>query len=195
MAIYECFDSFSAFEHYLGDSGPDLEPAARMLISEYCKYTLHRAIHYYPDELPPEAIADEQRENNGHVDRKLSFPLEDLYPDGQPAGQVGQEIYGAGAAFIFATRAFHEVEDAPFLLYCDHFIRAIELTDARMLVVTLGGGEACTALLSLVRRKRRKLTATRAMAIDGDGIRPRAESPDRIDYHVPANDRVILNWD
>lgn len=195
MAIYECFDSFSAFEHYLGDSGPDLEPAARMLISEYCKYTLHRAIHYYPDELPPEAIADEQRENNGHVDRKLSFPLEDLYPDGQPAGQVGQEIYGAGAAFIFATRAFHEVEDAPFLLYCDHFIRAIELTDARMLVVTLGGGEACTALLSLVRRKRRKLTATRAMAIDGDGIRPHAESPDRIDYHVPANDRVILNWD
>lgn len=195
MAIYECFDSFSAFEHYLGDSGPDLEPAARMLISEYCKYTLHRAIHYYPDELPPEAIADEQRENNGHVDRKLSFPLEDLYPDGQPAGQVGQEIYGAGAAFIFATRAFHEVEDAPFLLYCDHFIRAIELTDARMLVVTLGGGEACTALLSLVRRKRRKLTATRAMAIDGDGIRPHAESPDRIDYHVPANDRVIFNWD
>lgn len=195
MAIYECFDSFSAFEHYLGDSGPDLEPAARMLISEYCKYTLHRAIHYYPDELPPEAIADEQRENNGHVDRKLSFPLEDLYPDGQPAGQVGQEIYGAGAAFIFATRAFHEVEDAPFLLYCDHFIRAIELTDARMLVVTLGGGEACTALLSLVRRKRRKLTATRAMAIDGDGIWPHAESPDRIDYHVPANDRVILNWD
>lgn len=195
MAIYECFDSFSAFEHYLGDSGPDLEPAARMLISEYCKYTLHRAIYYYPDELPPEAIADEQRENNGHVDRKLSFPLEDLYPDGQPAGQVGQEIYGAGAAFIFATRAFHEVEDAPFLLYCDHFIRAIELTDARTLVVTLDGGETCTALLSIVRRKRRKLTATRAMAIDGDGIRPHAESPDRIDYHVPANGRVILNWD
>src|SRR3546814_16662845 len=79
--------------------------------------------------------------NNGHIDRKLSFPLEDLYPDGQPAGQVGQEIYGAGAAFIFATRAFHEVEDAPFLLYCDHFIRAIELTDVRTPVVTLGGGE------------------------------------------------------
>ena len=195
MAIYECFDSFSAFEHYLGDSGPDLEPAARMLISEYCRYTLHRAIYYYPDELPPEAIADEQRENNGHIDRKLSFPLEDLYPDGQPAGQVGQEIYGAGAAFILATRAFHEVEDAPFRLYCDHFIRAIELTDARTLVVTLDGGETCAALLSLVRLKRRKLTATRAMAIDGDGIRPHAESPDRVDYHVPANGRLVLNWD
>src|SRR3546814_5465952 len=107
--------------------------------------------------------------------------------DGQPAGQVGQEIYGAGAAFIFATRAFHEVEDAPFLLYCDHFIRAIELTDVLPLVVTLGGGETCTALLSFVRRKRRKLTATRPMAIDGDGIRAHAETTDRVDYHVPAN--------
>lgn len=65
----------------------------------------------------------------------------------------------------------------------------------RTLVVTLGGGETCTALLSLVRRKRRKLTATRAMAIDGDGIRPHTETPDRVDYHIPANGRLVLNWD
>lgn len=195
MAIYECFDSFAAFEHYLSDSGPDLDPAARMLISEYCKYTLHRAIYYYPDMLPPDAIAAEQRENNGHIDRTLSFPLEDLYPDGQQAGQVGQEIYGAGAAFIFATRAFHDVKDAPFRLYCDHFIRTIERTGARTLVITLDGGETCTALLSIVRRKRRKLTATRATAIDGDGIRPHTETPDRIDYHVPAHGRLVLAWD
>lgn len=195
MAIYECFDSFTAFEHYLDDSGPDLEPAARMLIAEYCRYTLHRAIYYYPDELPPEAVADEQRENNGHVDRNLSFPLEDLYPDGQPAGQVGQEIYGAGAAFIFATRAFHHVEDAPFLLYCDHFIRAIERTEQRTLVITLDGGETCLAGLSLVRRKRRKLTPARISAIDGDGLRPYEEGPDRVSYHVPANGRLIISWE
>src|SRR3546814_16338067 len=46
---------------------------------------------------PAKAIAEKQRENNGHIDRKLSFPPEDLYPDGQPAGPVGQETYGAGA--------------------------------------------------------------------------------------------------
>src|SRR3546814_19322509 len=39
----------------------------------------------------------------------ISFPREDLDVDGQPGGQVGQEIYGAGAAFVFATRSFHEV--------------------------------------------------------------------------------------
>lgn len=195
MAIYECFDSFLAFEQYLADSGPDLEPAARMLVSEYCRYTLHRAIFYYPDELPREAIATEQRENNGHIDRKLSFPLEDLYPDGQPAGQVGQEIYGAGAALVFAARAVHRIDDAPFSLYCDHFVRALERTDTRTLVLTLDGGETCTALLAIVRRKRRKLPQCRAMAIDGDALRPRDQTADRIDYHVPASGRLVLSWD
>src|SRR3546814_16500265 len=58
--------------------------------------------------LPAEILAKEDV-RNGHIDRTLSYPLEDLDVDGQPGGQVGQEIYGAGAAFVFATRSFHEV--------------------------------------------------------------------------------------
>ncbi|HET6526867.1 hypothetical protein [Sphingopyxis sp.] len=195
MALYECFDSFAAFEHYFADSGPDLEPAARMLIAEYCRYALDRAWYYYPDALPKGAIAEKQREKNGHVDRALSFPLEDLYADGQPAGQVGQEIYGAGAAFIFATRAFHPVEGAPFLLFCDHFVRASERLDDKRIAITLDGGDTCQARLSFVRRKRRKLPETRVAAIDGDALRPHRRSVDRIDFIVPANGRLILGWD
>jgi hypothetical protein len=195
MAIYECFDSYAAFERYLDDSGPDLEPAARMLIAEYCRYALSRAWYYYPDALPPEAIAPEQREKNGHIDPKLSFPLEDLYPDGQPAGQVGQEIYGAGAAFIFATRAFHRIEGAPFRLYCDLFARAKERTGERALTLTLDGGENCTAGLSLVRLKRRKMPKLRVTTAGGDVLRPHRSSADRIDYRVPASGRIVLSWE
>jgi hypothetical protein len=195
MAIYECFESFVAFQRYLDDSGPDLEPAARMLISEYCKYALSRAWYYYPDALPREAISKEQRESNGHIDHGLSFPLEDLYPDGQQAGQVGQEVYGAGAAFIFATRAFHHVEGAPFRLYCNHFVRASERSGDRALSITLDGGETCIADLSLVRIKRRKLPTPKLMTVDGDVIRPRFSHADRIDYHVPASGRLVLTWE
>src|SRR5690606_15767483 len=159
-----------AFEYYLNDSGPDLEPAARMLIAEYCRYALDRAWYYYPDALPPEAIAKEQRLTNGHVDRALSFPLEDLYADGQPAGQVGQEVYGAGAAFIFATRAFHHVEGAPFRIYCDHFVRAMERTGDGALTIMLDGGETCTARLSFVRLKRQRLPKTTVAAVGGDRL-------------------------
>lgn len=195
MAIYECFDSFAAFEHYLDDSGPDLEPAARMLIAEYCKYALDRAWYYYPDALPPEVLSPKQREPNGHIDAKLSFPLEDLYPDGQPAGQVGQEVYGAGAAFIFATRAFHHVDGAPFRLYCDHFVRAMERTGDRSLTITLDGGETCTAGLSLVRLKRRKFGKINIRTVAGDVLRARETSDDRINYQVPANGRLVLTWE
>ena len=195
MAIYECFDSFAAFQRYLDDSGPEIEPAARMLIAEYCKYALDRGWYYYPDALPPGAVSPKQRESNGHIDRRLSFPVEDLYADGQPAGQVGQEVYGAGAAFVFATRAFHKIEDAPFDLYCDHFLRAIERTGDRSLTITLDGGETCTAGLSVVRRKRRKLTRTRVATIGGDTLRAVETSEDRIDFRVPASGRLILSWD
>jgi len=194
-AMYECFDSFTAFERYLDDGGPDLEPEARMLVGEYCKYALSRAWYYYPDALPPEAISEKQRESNGHVDAKLSFPLEDLYPDGQPAGQVGQEVYGVGAAFIFASRSFHHVHGAPFRLYCDYLVRGIERTGDRALTVSLDGGETCTANLRLVRVKRRKLTKSTVTAADGDVLRPHETSDDRIDYRVPANGRLVVSWE
>ena len=192
MAIYECFDSFAAFECYLRDSGPELDPAARMLISEYCKYALDRAWFYYPDALPPSALADEQR--NGHIDRSLSFPVEDLYVDGQPAGQVGQEIYGAGAAMIFASRAFHDVEGAPFRLCCDHFIMAYERTADKALSLRLDGGETCVAALSLIRMKRRKLPTVTLVTAGGDVLRHRSKDKDKIEFHLPANGRVILSW-
>jgi hypothetical protein len=194
MAMYECFDSFAAFERYLKDSGPDLDSAVRLLLSEYCRHALDRAWFYYPDALPEDAIAPEQRENNGHVDRKLSFPVEDLYVDGQPAGQVGQEIYGAGAAFVFASRCFHNVRDAPFRMFCDHFLLASERPSERALSFQLGGGEGREASLSLIRIGRAKLPSFTVTTADGDRIRPRHSTADRIVYSVQADSRFTLAW-
>lgn len=194
MAMYECFDSFAAFERYLKDSGPDLDPAVRLLLSEYCRHALDRAWFYYPDALPAEAIAPEQRENNGHVDRRLSFPVEDLYVDGQLAGQVGQEIYGAGAAFIFASRSFHSVRDAPFRIFCDHFLLASERPSEQALSFQLGGAEGREASVSLLRLGRGKLPAFTVTTAGGERIRPRRTAPDRIDYLVPADSRITLAW-
>lgn len=192
MAVYECFDSFTALEYYLRDSGPELEPAARMLISQYCRYALDRAWFYYPDALPKEALAQDIR--NGHIDRDLSFPLEDLYVDGQPAGQVGQEIYGAGASLVFASRAFHTVADAPFRLFCDHFIMNSERTGDHAISLSVEGGETCSALLSVVRIGRAALPGFTIQTAGGDRVRPHKKARDRIDYHVPANGRLIVSW-
>jgi hypothetical protein len=195
MAMYECFESFAAFERYLDESGPDLDPAARLLVSEFCKYVLDRAWFYYPDALPKDAISEKQRESNGYVDRELSFPLEDLYPDGQPAGQVGQEIYGAGAAFILATRAVHELEGAPFRVFCNQFVRSFERTGDKSLTITLNGGDGCSAQMSLLRKEGGKVPAAKITTAGGDVPRPHTTCQDRIDFYVPATGSVTLLWE
>jgi len=195
MAIYECFDSFAAFEHYLDLGGPDLIPSARLLVNEYCRYALSRAWFYYPDALPEDGLAKEGI-RNGHIDRKLSFPVEDLYPDGQPAGQVGQEIYGAGAAMVFATRAFHRLEGAPFVLHSDHFVRALTRTDARAASFVLDGSAGLEATLSLVaNRPRRRGPAITLRGADGKTIAPLKDAPEVMcRFAVPSQGVYTLNW-
>lgn len=193
LALYECFDSFAAFERYLKESGPDVDPAVRLLLSEYCRYALDRAWFYYPDALPEDAVAPKQRENNGHVDRKLNFPVEDLYVDGQQAGQVGQEIYGAGAAFVFASRAFHNVANAPFRIFCDHFLLASERPSERSLNFQLGGGEGREALIALLPTGRAKLPEFAVTTMAGDRLRPHRANG-HLAYRAPANGRIQISW-
>ncbi len=192
MAIYECYDSYAAFERYLDFGGPDLIPAAKMLVTEYCRYALQCAWFYYPDALPKEALATEIR--NGEIDRKLSFPVEDLYPDGQPAGQVGQEIYGAGAAMIFASRAFHRVDGAPFLLFCDHFLRAFTRLDDATLSMKIDGEDSHIAELALVRAGRAKLPSAIVRTLKGKVVEPYEETKDALRYRVPAYTGIVLSW-
>ncbi len=194
MAMYECFDSFAAFDRYLKDGGPDLDPAARLLISEYCRYALDRAWFYYPDALPEDAVSPKQRETNGHIDRTLSFPVEDLYVDGQQAGQVGQEIYGAGSALVFASRAFHRINGAPFLLFCDHFVLAMDRPGEKALRFQLGGCPGREAAISLVRIGKAKLPACRLIAEGDASPHEQHASAERIDYRVPADGNITLLW-
>jgi hypothetical protein len=194
MAVYECFDSFAALERYLDFGGPDVIPSVKLLVSEYCRYALDRAWSYYPDALPADGLATENR--NGHIDRGLSFPVEDLYPDGQPAGQVGQEIYGAGAAMVFATRAFHRIDGAPFLLHCDRFARAIARTDARTISFALDGPAGLDARVSLVAQGgRRKRFEARMWDAAGKLVAPAKNAPDVLcRFDVPAQGAYTLSW-
>ena len=194
MAIYECFDSFAAMKHMLADGDATLSDSARMLASEYCKYALDRAWYYYPDALPPEAVSPKQRDSNGHLDRKLSFPVEDLYADGQQAGQVGQEIYGAGAAFCFATRTFHSIGGAPFWLACDHFVSGIEIVGPKCVRARLAGVRPMDAAVYLVRRKHRRMPDIRVSGVGGSDVRFLRKDADRVDYRVPAGGAFEVRW-
>ncbi len=191
-ALYECFDSYAAFERFLDLGGPDLIPAAKMLVTEYCRYALDRAWYYYPDALPADALADDVR--NGEIDPKLSFPLEDLYPDGQPAGQVGQEIYGAGAAMIFATRAYHPVRDAPFVIFCDHFLRAGTRLDGNVVSIKIDGEATHLAELAFLRKGRNPLPEFTVRTLSDQIMKPYRSTAEQVCYKVPASG-LVLSWE
>ena len=196
MALYECFEVVCRrFTNTLPGDRRNCPTSVRLLLTEYCKYTPSRAWYYYPKELPEEALATEVR--NGHIDRRLAFPLEDLYADGQPAGQVGQEIYGCGAAFAFTTRAYHGLELAPFLLYCEYPIfDLVETDDSRVSFQVRGtAGFSCRARL-IPRGRKALLPVSVYWTGEQDRKLPLTHTEEgHWEFAAPAAGRVELRWD
>ena len=145
LAIYECYETFSALTEYLIRTYDALPNPIRMLVAEHIRHGANRAWSFFPDQLPFDALASNIR--NGHLDRRLSIPVEDLYVNGEPAGSVGQEVYGCGAAFAFTTHSYHRL-DRGFLLYCEYPIRGLTTFGDRVAFEVLGGaGMTCRARL------------------------------------------------
>lgn len=185
MAQFECHESYEAFCEALTLGGGDLPESMRLLLTDYCKHALNRAWYYYPRFLPKDGLAKEIR--NGKIDPKLHFPLEDLYPAGEAAGQVGQEIYGTGAAFAFLTNAFHHFGEAPFLLFCEYPIRRL-LIEGNTARFEITGSSTRTCRLELLSNGSRKATAT--LEIDGEPRPIETGCP----IEVPGYTKVVLSW-
>jgi hypothetical protein len=107
-AMFEEYEAYTAFHELLDLCGDEIDPSARLLVTEYCRFLLSRGWYYYPGELPEDVICDKPR--NGEIDHSLAIPLEDLYPSRTKAGSVGQEIYGAGGSFEILIHAYRRVE-------------------------------------------------------------------------------------
>ncbi len=192
MALYECFESYWAFMDYVAMGGDALPRSIRLLLAEYTKYVLHRAWFYYPAELPEAVISKTVR--NGHIDRDLAFPLEDLYAGGDPAGQVGQEIYGCGAAFVFSARAFHDLDGAPFLLFCDYPIYdlAVEAGEVRF---AIRGVSALSCRIRLIPMDGKPVPPVKVAIRGGETTLAGRKTPDGGWQGSSFGDeRIVIRW-
>ena len=189
MAAYEEFEAFAAFHEALDIAGDKLPPSAVLLLTEYCRHTLDRAWFFYPSSLPADILSKEVR--NGHIDRSLAIPLEDLYASRDAPGAVGQEVYGAGMAMAMLSRSHHRIDGAPFVLFCGYPLREIKRDGAKQVSFRVWGvaGSSCEC----------KLLPTDAALPDvhitvrgGDG----QTSLDGADssFQVPGDGRVTIRW-
>lgn len=191
MAPFECFESFAAFEEYLMIGGDAVRPSVRLLLSEYRRYGLERAWFFYPDALPEDIIAKDGI-RNGHIDRRLSFPLEDLYRDNQPAGKVGQEIYGCGGAFTFASRAFFHCGAAPFRLFCDY--PAVVAVEDGVVRLALSGPAGFNGRMRVLQKGRRALPRLSLVGASDEPISPKRRGEAYREYEVAADQAYTLKW-
>ena len=191
MAAYESFEAFSAFDEYLRAGADRLPADVRMLVCEYRRYALDVAWYFYPDALPQDALASPDKVRNGHIDRALSFPLEDLYGDGQPAGQVGQEIYGCGGAFVFAARAFFDCPKSPFRLFCDYPAVVTERDNA--VFIKVDGPTGMKAKVRVLRKSRKHMPGL-SLRQNGKAFLMHHRGKDFREYEVPADAALVLTW-
>lgn len=89
---------FCALHDYLNHAkGEDILPSVSLLLDEFIRFIVSRAIYYYPPMLPTEILSAKVK--MGEVDPNLWIALEDLHDGWEASGEVGQEVYGAGNAF------------------------------------------------------------------------------------------------
>ena len=118
-AAYEEQEVFCALHDYLKHAeGIDLLPSVRLLIAEFIRYLIDRAVYYYPAMLPQEML--EEKPKMGEVVADLWIALEDLQDGWCKSGTVGQEVYGAGNAFGILPRHYLKVPDYDCMLYVDY---------------------------------------------------------------------------
>ncbi len=188
-AVFEAFESFAAFHQMFKHAGDALPDSAKLLITEYCRCLLNRAWYYYPGEMPPDALAAEV--HNGRLDQSLAIPMEDLYPIGDPAGAVGQEIYGAGAAFAFAVRTFHSLPDAPFQAACGYPMTVLS-TAAGCAVLRIHGVPSHTCRLKLISSGDSLPTVT--VRLSGQELPGSDTRPGEREYAVPGGSDIEIRW-
>ena len=135
-AVYEELEGFAALHDYLEHFDGQTPEALNILISEFIRYMLYKASFYYPPNLPKEAMTEKPK--TGEIDPKLWIPLEDIYDGWEQAGQVGQEVYGAGLPFALIPRHYWPVPDGNFMIYLEYPSEKFSAEEEKAYIRVLG---------------------------------------------------------
>ncbi|SDF80426.1 hypothetical protein [Chitinophaga filiformis] len=119
IAVYEEQECFAAFHNFLAlaNDTPLLRSAA-LLIAEFIRHFVSRAVHYCPPVLPKEMLSEEAK--TGEIAPHLWVALEDIHDGWEKSGVVGQEVYGAGLAFGIVPRHYFKSQEGDFMIFVDY---------------------------------------------------------------------------
>ncbi len=155
-AVYEEAEVFCAFHDYLNHAdNVEIMPAAKLLITEYIRYLVHRAAYYYPPMLPKEMLAEKPK--IGELDPHLWIALEDIQDGWEQSGTVGQEVYGAGNAFGILPRHYIRIPDEDYMIFTEYPVHYFSYEKGKSIEFKLKGDGRLNCLMMLIAGKKKTL--------------------------------------
>lgn len=193
-AVYEEQEVFCAFHDYLRHAeGEDIPPSLRLLMAEYIRFLVERAVYYYPTVLPKEMLSDQVKV--GEVDPTLWIALEDIHDGWEKSGEVGQEVYGAGNAFGILPRHYMQVAEAGLMIFTDYPTYGFSPKKHRPAKFRLAGDGRLESRLMLVRTGKDKLPEI-IVTLNGlkENLKGRKTKDGYLEFSVPGDSEVHINW-
>ena len=193
-AVYEEQEVFCALHDYLKHAeGVEILPSIKLLLAEYIRYLVDRAVYYYPAMLPKEML--EEKPKIGEVDPQLWIALEDLQDGWEKSGAVGQEVYGAGNAFGILPRHYLQVPGETFLIYVDYPTSGYKAIKGKDIHFSVLGDERLPCRLMIVKTKSTKLPALK-ISVKGENepIKGIQTKDGHLEYQLTGNKQVSIQW-
>lgn len=193
-AVYEEQEVFCALHDYLKHAeGVEILPSVKLLIAEYIRYLVDRAVYYYPGMLPEEML--EEKPKIGEVDTKLWIALEDLQDGWQKSGSVGQEVYGAGNAFGILPRHYLRVPDESFLIYVDYPTAGFKAIKGKNIHFSTLGDERLLCRMMMIKGDASSLPDF-TVTINGKTkpLKGKLTPKGHLEYLLSGNQRVSIIW-
>jgi hypothetical protein len=173
--------------------GVDILPSVLLLIAEFIRHLVYRAVYYYPPMLPKEMLSETVK--IGEVDPKLWIALEDLHDGWEQSGEVGQEVYGAGNSFGILPRHYFKVADESFMFFVDYPVTAFSSHKGKPVTFTVVGDERLACRLVLVVTDKHKLPHfTVTVKGEKQEIKGKHIKDGNVEYVLKGKQEVRISW-
>jgi hypothetical protein len=149
--------------------------------------------------LPIDVLAEKPKTGNTH--RYLSVPVEDVGEGWKRAGTVGQEVYGASAPFIIATRHCHTVPNEEFTIHCNYPVGGLEIDRNELggsAKFKFRGDPRFEAAIRIVAHNFTPIPKFEVSRVDGKARSPVEGKLSPLGYYeyvLPGDAEVEVKWD
>jgi hypothetical protein len=191
-APYEEQEVFCAMHDYLRHAeGIDILPSVKLLMAEFIRFMVYRAVYYYPTMLPKEMLCDKPK--TGELDSKLWIAIEDLCDGWEKSGSVGQEVYGAGNAFGILPRHYLRIPGKKFMVYVDYPTVGFKAGKGDTIEFKIKGDSRLSCRLSIVPDAGSRVPGLKVFLNNAGTAEKGAMQKDgRIEYFVPGNSSITI---